>query len=71
MSVMNYRAMHYEQESHLGHDGFSILTYDIAERHLRTFMFVELELGEIGVRDFVEWDWNCCQQLSLGENYDC
>jgi hypothetical protein len=38
-------------DTHLGHDWLAILVLYVSERHLSAFMFAELQVGVIGVRD--------------------
>jgi len=40
--------------TNLGHDRLAIFTLDVAERHLRALMLVELELGVVQVGNLVE-----------------
>jgi hypothetical protein len=36
------------------HDGILSCVFHVAERHLRALVFVELELGEIDIRDLIQ-----------------
>jgi hypothetical protein len=41
-------------QSYLGHDGFSVVALDIAERHLGALVLVELELRVVQVGDLLQ-----------------
>jgi hypothetical protein len=53
--VLAYDQQHYPiiWFTNLGHNGLAVFTLDIAEGHLGALVLIELELGEIQVRDLV------------------
>lgn len=41
-------------DAYLGHDRFPVVVLDVAERHLRALVLVDLEIRMVDVRDLVD-----------------